>query len=227
MAKAQFLKESAAEDITAAIIAGLDKSVANLQLPDKDLRDYYLDQQDRVIWLDYDIDDSAMVVVRHIMKYNHDDDGLPVEQRKPIRLIIDTAGGSVAVMMIIVNAIKMSKTPVWTINWCGAYSAGAHILAAGHKRLAMPGSTVLIHSGSCAFSGTQEQATSAKDYYDKLTKIANDQLIADTKIEPKMFKRKAAGDWYLTTDEALQYGVVDKIITDFSEIYSTAENSNI
>ena len=152
------------------------------------------------------------------MHYNKEDKNISVEERKPIKLYIDTIGGSVSVMLCLVNAIKVSKTPIWTINFCDALSAGAHILAAGHKRFAMPGSTVLIHSGSCAYSGTKEQAQSANAYYDSMTKKADEQLFNDTKIDKKVYNKKAPYDWYLDTDEALKYGIIDKVINDFDEI---------
>ncbi len=146
------------------------------------------------------------------------DKGLPVEERKPIKLILDTPGGSVDVMNVMVNAIKISKTPVWTINFTSALSAGAHILAAGHKRFAMPGSTVLVHSGSGNLSGTAEQIEKAKEYYDKVSKKADEQLLADTKIDKKTYKKKAPFDWYISAEEALEFGIIDKIIDDFDEL---------
>ena len=192
--------------------------VPNLQLPDPDLITFYKEDKDRVLWLSDQVDQDTMLFVKKIMLYNLQDKDIPVEERKPIKLFIDTNGGSVVVMWSLIQAIKVSKTPVYTINFCAALSAGAHILASGHKRFAFPGSYVLIHSGSCQYSGTQEQAESAKKYYDKITEAADDQLLADTKIEKKMLKKKSPFDWYLTTDEALQYGIVDKIITDYTEL---------
>ena len=128
-------------------------------------------------------------------------------------------GGAVDVMLIIMNTIKMSKTPIWTINWCCAFSAGALILASGHKRFTMPGACVLIHSGSCAYSGTQEQAESAKKHFDKITKQADNLFLDLTKIDSKVFRKRAPFDWYLTDEEALEQGIVDKIVESFDEIY--------
>ena len=121
-------------------------------------------------------------------------------------------------MWSIVNAIQMSKTPVWTINWCTAYSAGAVILAAGHKRFAMPGSSALVHSGSCFYSGNQEQVDAAKKFFDKIGKDADDFLLTHTKIDKKTFNKKKANDWYFNTQESLDSGLVDKIIESFDEI---------
>ena len=201
------------------ILKGLDKGIPNLKLPDPDLRDYYKYEKDRIIWVSGVIDEDCLDIAKKIMYYNHEDYGLDPEERIPIRLIIDTNGGSISVMWTIINAIKISKTPVWTVNFCDCLSAGAHILAAGHRRLAFPGSTVLIHSGSCMYSGTQEQADNAKKYFDAIGKAADEQLLADTKIDRKVFKKKSPFDWYISTEEALAYGIVDEIISDFDVLF--------
>lgn len=207
------------DDLNEALVSIIKKDyVPNLQLPDPDLIDIYKDLNDRVIWLNDTIDDDSLNVIKLIMKYNKEDKGIEIENRKPIRLFIDTNGGSVSVMTSIISAIKISKTPIWTINFCDALSAGALILAAGHKRFGMPGSTVLIHSGSCAYSGTKEQAESANKYYQSLTSQADEQLFKNTKIDKKTYNKKAPYDWYLNTDDALKYGVIDKVIDDLDEI---------
>lgn len=211
-------QETTAIDTLASFISDSVSDSPNLQLPSPDLRDFYRDEANRVIWIRGEINFDTLDIVRKIMEYNRADAGIDTTDRKPVKLFLDTSGGAVAVMWSIINAIKMSKTPVYTINFCEALSAGAHILAAGHKRFAMPGSTVLIHSGSCVYGGTQEQVESSKKYYDALGKKANDQLLADTKIDAKEFKRKSAADWYLSDTEALDRGIVDIIVSDFDEI---------
>jgi len=200
------------------ILENIKTYTPNLELPDPDLRDLWLEEKNRIIWLDDSVSHDSLPIIKRIMNYNIMDKGLPIEERKPIKLMLDTPGGSVDVMNVMVNAIKISKTPVWTINFTSALSAGAHILAAGHKRFAMPGSTVLVHSGSGNLSGTAEQIEKAKEYYDKVSKKADDQLLADTKIDKKTYKKKAPFDWYISAEEALEFGIIDKIIDDFDEL---------
>ena len=198
----------------------IPKSAENLQLPDPDLLEFYKDSENRIFWIDGEIDDTTLNVVKTIMRINLEDDRLKLssEERVPIKIFIDTNGGDVQVMWILVNAIKISKTPVHTIVYCTALSAGAHILAAGHKRFAFPGATILVHSGGVGYQGTVEQVESAKKYYDGLGKKANDMLLGDTTISPKDLKKKGASDWYLSAEEALANGMIDKIIDDFNEV---------
>lgn len=201
-----------------SILKEVDDSVANLQLPSPTLRNYYRDEENRQLWILDAIDEATLDIMYKIMHYNKLDKDIPVEKRKPIKIFIDSVGGSVPHTWSIIKAIKMSKTPVWTINWCGCYSAAGDLLASGHHRLAMPGSTVLLHSGSCMYRGNQEMVENAKKYYDSLSKKVNDNLLNDTKIDPKVFKKKAPSDWYLTAEEALENGIIDKIVESFDEI---------
>ena len=200
------------------VLLSIPTSVANLQLPDPDLRDFYQDEQDRVFWVTTEINDSLLDLVKMIIKCNKADKGKLVEERTPIKVFIDSPGGDVCALWTTIKAIEISKTPVYTINYCTAYSAAADLLASGHKRFALPGTSVMVHSGSCMFGGTMEQAENMKKHFDKLGKKVTDYFLAHTKIDPKTFKKKAPSDWYMDEDDALQNGVIDEIITDLDVI---------
>ena len=201
------------------LLIGIPEQVANMQLPDPDLRDYYRDQEDRIFWLDGDVDESTLELVKMIIRCNREDKGKATDERKPIKLMIDSGGGDVQVMLAVIKAMNISKTPIHTINYCNAMSAAGNILAAGHKRYSMPGCIVMVHSGSCQYSGTIEQAESMKKYGDALVKRANEEFLSRTKIDAKKLKKKGASDWYLDENEALEYGIIDAIITDFDEVF--------
>lgn len=200
------------------VLLSIPTSVANLQLPDPDLRDFYQDEQDRVFWVTTEINDSLLDLVKMIIKCNKEDKGKPVEKRVPIKVFIDSPGGDVCALWTTIKAIEISKTPVYTINYCTAYSAAADLLASGHKRYALPGTSVMVHSGSCMFGGTMEQAENMKKHFDKLGKKVTDYFLAHTKVDPKTFKKKAPSDWYMDEDDALQSGLIDEIITDLDVI---------
>ena len=200
------------------VLLSIPTSVANLQLPDPDLRDFYQDEQDRVFWVTTEINDSLLDLVKMIIKCNKEDKGKPTEERNPIKVFIDSPGGDVCALWTTIKAIEMSKTPVHTINYCTAYSAAADLLASGHKRYALPGTSVMVHSGSCMFGGTMEQAENMKKHFDKLGKKVTDYFLAHTKVDPKTFKKKAPSDWYMDEDDALQNGLIDEIITDLDTI---------
>ncbi len=200
-------------------LLGVPDKIANLQLPDPVLRDYYRDEEDRTFWLDDEIDASTLDLIKMIVRCNKEDKDIPVEDRKPIKIMIDSGGGEVQVMLAIIKAIQMSKTPVYTIVYCFAMSAAAQILAAGHKRYAFPGTCVMVHSGSAGMSGTMEQVESQKKYVEAITKRANNEFIGCTKIDAKTLKRKGASDWYMDEDEALKFGIVDEIIQGYDDLF--------
>ena len=201
------------------VLLSIPTSVANLQLPDPDLRDFYQDEQDRVFWVTTEINDSLLDLVKMIIKCNKEDKGKSVEERTPIKVFIDSPGGDVCALWTTIKAIEISKTPVYTINYCTAYSAAADLLASGHKRFALPGTSVMVHSGSCMFGGTMEQAENMKKHFDKLGKKVTDYFLAHTKIDPRVYKKKAPNDWYFDEEEALENGVIDKIIINLEELF--------
>jgi ATP-dependent Clp protease protease subunit len=207
------------ENILNGILVGVPESTANMQLPDPDLRDYYRDEEDRIFWLDRGVEECATDLSKMIIRCNREDKGKPTEDRKPIKIFIDSPGGDVTFMWSVIKTMEMSKTKVITINYCTAYSAAAEILASGHERYAFPGSHVMIHLGSCAYAGDVANVETTKKYFDALSKKTVDHLLARTKIEPKMFKKKTMTDWFLDEDDALKNGVVDKIISDLDEIF--------
>lgn len=201
------------------VLLSIPTSIANMQLPDPDLRDFYQYEQDRVFWVDSEINENLLSLVKLIVKCNREDRGKPIEERTPIKVFIDSPGGDVCALWTTIKAIEISKTPVHTINYCTAYSAAADLLASGHKRYALPGTSVMVHSGSCMFGGTMEQAENMKKHFDKLGKKVTDYFLAHTKVDPKTFKKKAPGDWYMDEDEALKNGLIDEIIIDLDTLY--------
>lgn len=207
------------EELLNNVLVGIPEYVANLQLPDPELRDHYLDEQDRVFWVTNQIDDSLLDLVKLIMRCNREDKDKPIEDRLPIKVFIDSPGGDVLALWTTIKAIEISKTPVYTINYCTAYSAAGDLLAAGHKRFALPGTTVMIHSGSCMYGGTVEQAESMKKYFDGIGKKLTEYFLSHTKVNPKTFKKKAPVDWYFDENEALESGIIDEIIEDYDVLF--------
>ena len=198
---------------------GVPEDVMNVTLPTPYLRDYYRDEAERVYWVDKEIDSDLLALVELIIRCNKDDKGKPVEDRVPIKVFIDSPGGDICALWTTMKAIEISKTPVITINYCTAFSAAADLLSAGHKRYALPGTSAMVHSGSCMFGGTMEQAESMKKHFDKLGKKITDHFLAHTKVDPKVFKKRAPSDWYFDEDEMLENGLVDEIITDFDVLF--------
>jgi ATP-dependent Clp protease protease subunit len=193
----------------------LSEASKSYDLPLPHIRNYYRDEEERVFWVDGEINDGLLDLVKMIIRCNAEDKDKPAEERLPIKVFIDSPGGDVCALWTTIKAIEISKTPVYTINYCTAFSAAADLLAAGHKRYALPGTSAMVHSGSCVFGGTIEQAESMKKHFDKLGKKITDYFLAHTKVDPKAFKKKAPSDWYFDEQEMLDNGLIDEIVADF------------
>lgn len=201
------------------MLVAIPESVENLQLPNPDLLTYYKDEQDRVFWIEGEIDDGLFELSKMIVRYNKEDKDIPVENRKPIKIFINSPGGDLDSTLAFIGLMNLSKTPIWTIDACWAYSAAGLILMAGHKRYALPNTECLIHSGSGQLGGSYEQTTEQMKNYKYLVDKMRDFILSKTKIDQKLFKKNSQKDWYIYTDEMLSLGIVDEIIDDLDILF--------
>ena len=201
------------------VLIGIPESTANLLLPDPKLRDYYLNLMDRIYYLDSQIDDSTLDLVKFIVQCNKEDKDKPVEERKRILIMIDSPGGSVEVLASIIGAIKVSKTPVYTCCCCTAFSAAADLLACGHKRFALPMTAMMFHAGSACYQGSQNDIDKSKKFFDGMGKRITDEVNSRTKFDAKFLRKLKTDDMYMNEIEALNYGVIDEIIDDLNKLF--------
>lgn len=205
------------DDIGEVVTIALPKSVSNLQLPDPDVVDYWRLEEDRIFYLDREIDESTLSIQKNILYYNYIDRDVPVDKRKPIIIMIDSIGGQLTEAMSVAATIRLSKTPVYTVNIGEADSGAALILASGSKRFALPYSTALIHSGSGELVGTAEQVESQQKIYKKQV-VQMREYMAICGVNKVALNRNKNKEWYMTVEDQIKYGVVDKILEDFDEI---------
>lgn len=201
------------------MLVAIPESVENLQLPNPDLLTYYKDEKDRVLWIEGEIGDGLFELSKMILRYNMEDKNIPVEERKPIKIFINSPGGDLDSTLAFIGLMNISKTPVWTIDACWAYSAAGLILMAGHKRYALPNTECLIHSGSGQLGGSYEQTTEQMKNYKYLVDKMRDFILSKTKIDQKLFKKNSQKDWYIYTDEMLSLGIVDEIVEDLDVLF--------
>ena len=196
----------------------LPNNLENLQLPSPELLTYYRNLEDRVIWIDYGVDESILEVSKLIMQFNKEDKDVPVEQRRPIKLLLYSYGGDGQACFSLLDVIALSKTPVWCINMGVAMSAGLLILLAGHKRFCLKNSTALAHSGSGGASGTFEQTEAQMKDYKRFVDTMRNYIMERTNIDTKTWNKYKSKEWYLYAEDQIKYHVVDKIIDDIDEI---------
>ena len=196
----------------------LPNNLENMQLPAPELVNYWRLAENRIFYIDFAIDESVLEIQKAIININIIDREISVENRKPIKVFINTPGGLLVESMSLATVIAMSKTPVITVNIGESYSGGAILLLAGHKRYALPYSKALLHTGSGAVGGTFEQTEQAQKNYKKQVAEMGEFILKRSGMDEKLYKKNKSKDWYLDAQEQINTGIVHEIVTDLDMI---------
>lgn len=198
-----------------AISLPIMNDTANWQLADPSLVNFYSDLEHRVYWLNDEINMFTFDLVQYIIRWNREDKDIPVEERKPIKIIINCQGGYLSVSEAVANIIKMSKTPVYGIALSQVASGASVIYLACHKKFAMPNAVFVLHKGSCnGVSGTYDEIVAFAKDYEKQIETLITFYIDNTGYTEEEIIENIQTDWYIRKEEALEKGIVDEIITD-------------
>ena len=198
----------------------IPKAVENLQLPDPELRNFYIDLDNRTFWLDDEVTPFLLELTRYIIYWNKEDKEVPIEQRKPIRILIFSPGGDLETYRSISDIIQLSKTPIVGINMGVAYSAAAMIFLSCHTRLMLPSASVLFHKGSSQMSGSFNEVCSAMYEYQKQVEELSHIIEQKTTYTAEEIEDNMSGDWYIRAQDALEHGVCHKIVDNIEELYN-------
>ena len=164
--------------------------------------------KDRIIFLSGEISDNvANVVVSELLyldSINHDD----------ISLYINSPGGSITSGMAIMDTMNYIKSDVSTICIGMSASMAAFLLSCGTKgkRYILPNAEVMIHQ---PLGGVEGQATEIKIVAERILKLKeklNKILAKNTGKDLKTITRDTERDYFLDSKEALEYGIIDKIL---------------
>ncbi|GHU98687.1 ATP-dependent Clp protease proteolytic subunit [Clostridia bacterium] len=166
--------------------------------------------EDRIVFLTGEIDDvSADIVIAQLIYLEGKDPD------KDISLYINSPGGSVTAGMAIFDTMNYIKCDVNTICIGMCASMGAFLLAAGAKgkRFCLPNSEVMIHQ---PLGGTQGQASDIAIHAEHIlkTKKRMNKILAEQTGQPlEKIERDVDRDFFMNADEAMRYGLIDKIFT--------------
>lgn len=167
----------------------------------------------RIFYLDEEVNaDTFRNVTMFIIKANIQDAGIPVEERVPIKLVINSPGGSVLDGLALIDAINVSKTPVFTIAMGYCMSMGFSIMCAGHVRFSMPHSTFLYHDGSTGLIDSTMKFKDAVKFYDKIDETLDRLIASRTKLTIKELEDRKRQENFWLADDAKDLGIVDYII---------------
>ena len=143
-----------------------------------------------------------------------DKNNIPVEERQPIKLYIDSNGGDLVQTFIMIDSIRLSKTPVWTIGMGAVYSGGFFTFISGHRRIAYPSSSYLYHEGSTGTFGDAGKFRNYACFYEKQMAALKAHTLKFTDIDERTYDLHIKDDWWMTAKEAIQYGICDEIATE-------------
>lgn len=174
--------------------------------------------KDRIIFLGGPIDDAVANVVIAQMLFLYADD-----PEKDIFLYINSPGGSITAGMAIYDTMQYLGADIQTICVGMAASMGAFLLAAGAKgkRTALPNSEILIHQPLIGGSGLSGQATEIEIHAKHLLKVKDklNKILADrTGQSLEKIERDTDRDYYMSAEEAKEYGIVDQILEKASAL---------
>lgn len=161
------------------------------------------------------VDGLGVSVESYIRYWNKQDEGIPRENRKPIKIYIDSLGGMLTDSMTIIDAIKMSKTPVIGICTGCAYSGGFFIFISCDQRIAYPHSSYLFHEGATSTGGTSGQFQNYAAFYKKQLDQLKDIVLDNTDITEDEYRDIKKDDIWYDAKEALEKGIADIIAEDF------------
>lgn len=181
---------------------------------------YWKARANRIFYIDYEVDETYMLIElsKIIIQMNIEESTVPTNELKPIYLFIHSYGGDLEQANYFCDLVQSSRIPIITVAMGVAMSAGFLILLSGHKRYAFKHSQALVHTGSAGFQGTAEQIEEAQKNYKKLIEGMKRYILERTEIDEKTFNKNKSKDWYLTSEELVNYRVVDKLIEKFEDI---------
>ena len=165
--------------------------------------------KDRIIFLDGEIDDdtASLVVAQLLFLESEDPD-------KDISLYINSPGGLISAGFAIYDTMQYIKPQVSTICVGMAASMAAFLLAAGErgKRFALPNAEVMIHQPLGGTSGQAEDIRIHAEHILRLREKMNRILAKNTGKTVKKIAADTDRDTYLSAEEAVEYGLIDKVV---------------
>lgn len=154
---------------------------------------------------------TAETIDKIITFWNNVDNAEGIEslKRESIKIYINSTGGDFNAMLTILDAIKLSKTPVYTINIGTAYKEAFFVYLAGHKRLSYPHASFAYEKDLRHIDEDNENPM--KNFYEKQLVELKDILLEKTKITDNEYNKHLKSIWYITADEAYKLGICNQI----------------
>ena len=171
--------------------------------------------KDRIVFLGTGVDDNvANAIIAQLLFLESD------QPDQDIYLYINSPGGQVSSGMAIYDTMQYIKPDVQTICIGQAASMGALLLAAGakEKRFSLPHARIMIHQPSGGFQGQHSDIEIQAKEISKIRVILDGILATHCGQDPKKVRQDTERDNYMTGEEALKYGLIDKLINKREDV---------
>ena len=171
--------------------------------------------KDRIVFLGTGVDDNvANAIIAQLLFLESD------QPDQDIYLYINSPGGQVSSGMAIYDTMQYIKPDVQTICIGQAASMGALLLAAGakDKRFSLPHARIMIHQPSGGFQGQHSDIEIQAKEISKIRVILDGILATHCGQDPKKVRQDTERDNYMTGEEALKYGLIDKLINKREDV---------
>ena len=190
------------------------------QYPTPEEYTYWKSRENRTFFIDYEVDEcyDLIELSKVIIQMNMEEKDVPQNELKPIFIFVHSYGGDIEQANYFCDLLISSRIPIITVGMGVCMSAGFLIFLAGHKRVAFKHCQMLVHSGSAGFQGTAEQIEEAQRNYKKQLEEMKHYILSRTNIDEKTFNKNRSKDWYLTSNELIQFNVIDKFVDTFEDI---------
>ena len=177
--------------------------------------------KDRIIFLGTGVDDNVANAIIAQMLFLESD-----EPDQDIYLYVNSPGGQVSSGMAVYDTMQYIKPDVQTICIGQAASMGALLLSAGAKgkRFALPHARIMIHQPSGGFQGQHTDIEIQAKEISRIREILDGVLATHSGQNAKKVRRDTERDHYMTGEEALSYGLIDKLITKRAENKQKEDN---
>lgn len=179
----------------------------------------YCNGENRLFYLSDDVDNCSIgqLCWSLIFQLQEDDNKEEKEKnftREPIKIYINSYGGSVYDMWALIDIMLNSKTPIHTYCTGYAMSAAFKIFLAGHKRFATKHATFMYHQMSCNRHGKYQDLVEDREQMDYLQKSIEEYVVERTNLTQADIDdiRDRKKDFYIHSKDAIKFGIVDEII---------------
>jgi ATP-dependent Clp protease protease subunit len=170
--------------------------------------------KDRIIFVRGPIEEGfADVIVPQLLFLESQD------AEKDIYMYINSPGGLITEMFAVHDVMQYIKPDVCTVAYGHACSCGSLLLMAGTKgkRGALPNTQIMIHEMAAGYSGKAKDMRNNWEWLDKVDKKLNNMIVTYTGQPLKKVEKDVKLDRWMFPDEAVEYGIIDKVYTDRGE----------